>query len=139
MGCTLVLFSFLWITNVQFTNFLFLNFKFFIFKYSYIGLLWSKITIFIIEITLKLPLLSKYGWNNPNWGRLGLKNPKRHVFCHFWQLKIHRIHKHWNTCRAFNFHQHFFSFFEMLVTMSSIRINNNWNYQNLLITTEWSP
>ena len=32
----------------------------FIFKISDIGLLWSKITIFIIEITLKLVLDTKY-------------------------------------------------------------------------------
>ena len=50
-------------------------FYFFIFKYSDIGLVWSKITIFIIEITLKLLVHKKYGWNNPNWGRLGQKNP----------------------------------------------------------------
>ena len=55
-------------------------FNFFIFKYSDIGLLCCKITIFIIGITLKLLSLTKYGWNNPNWGRLGLKNPKLH-FC----------------------------------------------------------
>ena len=38
-------------------------FEFFIFKYSDIGLLWSQIIIFIIEITLKLPLHKKYWWN----------------------------------------------------------------------------
>ena len=42
------------------------------------GLLWSKITIFVIEITLKLVLDTKYGLNNPNWRRLGLKSPKLH-------------------------------------------------------------
>ena len=44
-------------------------FEIFIFIFSKIGdiaLLWSKITIFIIEITLKQLLLTKYGWNNPN-------------------------------------------------------------------------
>ena len=51
-----------------------------IFKYCDIGLLWSKITIFIIEITLKLLLHTKYGWNNPNWGRSGLKSPKFYFF-----------------------------------------------------------
>ena len=80
MGCILVLFPFLWIINIQFTNVWCLNFYFFIFKYTNIGLLWSKITIFIIEITLKLLLLKKYGWNNPNWGRLGLECPKLHFF-----------------------------------------------------------
>ena len=47
-----------------------------IFKISDIGLLWSKITIFIIKISLKVYLQIKYGWNNPNSHRLGLKNPK---------------------------------------------------------------
>ena len=75
MGCILFLFPFLWIINVQFTNF-----GFFIFKYNDIGLLWSKITIFFMEITLKLFLHTKYGRNNPNWGRLGLKNSKLHFF-----------------------------------------------------------
>ena len=37
-------------------------------------------TIFIIEITLKLLLHKKYGWNNPKLGRLGLKSPKLHFF-----------------------------------------------------------
>ena len=63
MGCILVLFPFLSIINVQFTNFWFFNFQFFYFQYSDIGLLCSKITIFIIEITLKLLLNKKYGWN----------------------------------------------------------------------------
>ena len=76
----LVLFPFLTIINMQFTNFGFLNGYIFIFKYSNIGLLWSKITIFIIEITLKLLLHRKYGWNNHNWGRLGLKSPKLYFF-----------------------------------------------------------
>ena len=75
MGCILVLFPFLWIINMQFMNFLFL-----FLKISDIGLLWSKITIFIIEITIKLLLPTKYGWNNPNWCRLILKNPKLHFF-----------------------------------------------------------
>ena len=53
---------------------------YFISKICDIGLLWSKITIFIIEITLKLILHTKYGWNNPNWGWLGLKSPKLNFF-----------------------------------------------------------
>ena len=52
----------------------------FIFKISDISLLLSKITIFIIEITLKLVLDTKYGWNNPTWGRLGPKSQKLHFF-----------------------------------------------------------
>ena len=106
MGCILVLFPFLW--NVQFTNFGFLNF--FFFKISDIGLLWSKITIFIIEIALKLLLHTKYGWNNPNWDR----------FCNFWQLKIHRIHKHSNASHALNFHRKLIFF----------NASNNVLYQN---------
>ena len=86
IGCILVLFPLLWIINVQFTNFGFLDFQFFIFKISDIGLLWSKITIFIIEISLKLHLHTKYGWNNPNSCRLSLKSPN-FIFCHFRQLK----------------------------------------------------
>ena len=53
---------------------------FLFFKISDIGLLWSKITIFIIEITLKQVLDTKSGWNNSNWGRLGLKSSKLHFF-----------------------------------------------------------
>ena len=37
--------------------------------------------------------------------------------------KIHRIHKHSNTCHVLNFHRN------MIVTMSSIRINNNLKIQ----------
>ena len=47
---------------------------------SDIGLHCSKITIFIIEIALELLLHTKYGWNNPNWGRLGLKSLNLHFF-----------------------------------------------------------
>ena len=98
---------------------------------SDIALLWSLITIFIIEITLKQFLHKQYGWNNPNWGRLGLKSPKLH-FLVFWQLKIHRIYKKFKyMSRA--------QFFEMLVTMSSITINNYWNSKKLLIYTQRSP
>ena len=78
MGCILFLFPFLWIINVQFTNFGFFIFYFFILKFSDIGLFWSKITIFIIEIYLKLHLHTKYGWNNPNSCRLDLKCKKFH-------------------------------------------------------------
>ena len=79
MDCILVLFTFLWIINVQFRNDGFLNFWFFVvcFKISQIGLFWSKITIFIIEISLKQHLHTKYWWNNPNSRRLGLKSQKR--------------------------------------------------------------
>ena len=40
------------------------------------------------------------------------------------KISHYRKHKRSNKCQAFNFHHRFF-FFEMLVTMSSIRINNN--------------
>ena len=46
---------------------------FLVFKISQIGLFSSKITIFIIEIFLKLHLHTKYGWNNRNSRRLSLK------------------------------------------------------------------
>ena len=52
MGCILVLFPFLWIIKPAIYKFWI--FEFFIFKISDIGLFWSKITIFIIEISLKL-------------------------------------------------------------------------------------
>ena len=52
-------------------------FNFSIFKLSDIGLLWSKIIIFIIEIPRKLHLHTKYWWNNPN-SRRCLKSPKFH-------------------------------------------------------------
>ena len=75
MGCILGLFPFLWIINVLCTNFGFLKFWYFFSKMRYIGLLWSKITIFIIEITLKLLLHTQYGWNNSEagWGLKSLK------------------------------------------------------------------
>ena len=47
---------------------LFWNYDYIFSKMSDIALLWSQITIFIIEITLKQLLHKKYGWNNPNWG-----------------------------------------------------------------------
>ena len=51
-GYIFVLFPFLLIINMQFTNFWIFYFLFF--KINVFGLLWSKITIFIIEITIKL-------------------------------------------------------------------------------------
>ena len=53
---------------------------------------------------------------------------KTSFFAIFGSSKIHGTHKHSNTCHGLNFHCKLI-FFEMLVTMSSIRINNNWNYQ----------
>ena len=78
MGCNLYTYLIFIFMNKKRAIYRFSIFEFFIFKYSDIGLLWSKITIFIIGITIKLLLHTKYGWNNPNWGRLGLKNPKLH-------------------------------------------------------------
>ena len=100
---------------------------FFSSKMSDIGLLWSKITIFIIEITLKQLLLTKYGWNN--WGRLGLKNPKLHFFDISGSSKfIVNINVQINVTHSIFIRFRFF-FIEMLVTMSSITINNYWNYE----------
>ena len=105
MGCILVLFPFLWIINVQFNEFFYIwIFDFFIFKYRDIGLLSSKITIFIIEITLKLLLQKKYGWNNPNWGGLGRKCPKLHIFAISGSSKIITYTNIQILCHAFNFH-----------------------------------
>ena len=66
MGCILVLYKYMGCILVS--------------KMIDIGLFWSNITIFIIKITVKQLLLTKYGWNNPNWGRLGLTNPKLHFY-----------------------------------------------------------
>ena len=108
------------------------------FKVTDIGLLWSKITIFIIEITIKLCLHRKYGWNNPNWGRLGLKNPNLHFFAisgcsKFIAYTNVQIHV---TCWMFII---IFFFLEILVMMSSIKINNNWNYQKMQILDDTIP
>ena len=115
---------------MQFTHFVFLNFEFFYFQiqYSDIGLLWSKITIFMIGIALKQHLHAKYGWNNPNWGRLGLKNLELYLltflsarkFIAHTTIRLHVMGSNlilnwfffWNAC-----------------TMSSITINSNWHYQ----------
>ena len=111
-------------------------FEFLIFKYSDIGLLWSKITIFIIEITLKQLLHTKYIWNNPNSRRLGLKSPKFN-FLLFLAAQKFIAHKHSNTSHGLNFHHKLI--FLMLITISYIRINNNWNYQNMLIIYRTIP
>ena len=58
--------------------------------------------------------LTEEGWS--------LKNPILHFFGHFWQLKIHRIHKHSNTCtHTLNFHRKLISF---------LNARNNVLYQN---------
>ena len=121
MDCIHVLFPFSWIINMQFTNF-----NFFYFQILHIGLLWSKITSFIIQISLKLHLHTS-GWNNPNWGRLGLKSPKFQFFLFLTAQKFIA-----NTNIQIHFTLSIFTaifFVKMLVTMPSIRINDNWNYQ----------
>ena len=102
---------FLWIIKVQCTNYGFLNFQdYFNFKISDIGLLWSKITIFIIEISLKLQLHTKYGWNNPNSCRLGLKSLKLHFlfltvqkFITHTNIQIHVKYKYMSNTFNHNF------------------------------------
>ena len=86
MGCILILFPFLWIIKLQFTIYGFLDFWFFVLKIRKIYLFWSKITIFIIEISLKPHLCTKYGLNNLNSHRLAWK-VKNLIFYYFWQLK----------------------------------------------------
>ena len=63
-----------YLSNLIFMNNMHAIYKFWIFEFWII--LFKKfailayfdpITIFIIEITLKLVLDAKYGWNNPNW------------------------------------------------------------------------
>ena len=83
---------------------------YFIFKYSDIGLLWSKITIFMIGITLKLILHTKYRWNNPETG---------------WAWKVQNIT--FLPFLALKFIA--YTNIQIHVTGSSITINNNWNYQ----------
>ena len=112
-------------------------FNFLFFKISNTGLFWSKITIFIIKITIKLLLHTKYKWNNPNWGRLSLKI-QNFIFLPFLAAQNASHTQTMKYRSRVQFHCKFlFLFFEMLVTMSSIRINNNWNYQNLLIMQYW--
>ena len=90
---------------------------------SDIGLLWSKITILIIEITLELLLHTKYGWNTPNWGRLGLKSPKLHFFAISGSSKF----------IAYTNIQIYFTGSIMHATMYSITVNNYWKIQKTLI------
>ena len=117
--------------NYKILDFWILDFS--IFKISDIGLLWSKITIFIIDISLKLHLHTNSGWNNPNSCR-----SKILFFAISDSSKMNCTLKHSNTCHWVNFHCSVF-FFEMRITMSSIRINNSWNYQKTLITEGMIP
>ena len=114
------------------------EFLFFFFKISDIGLFRSKITIFIIEITLKLLLHTKYGWNNPNWGRLGLKTPKLQFFAISASSKFIAYTNIQIQVMGSIFIVIWF-FFEMLVTMFSIRINNNWKVQKTPIYDSTIP
>ena len=98
---------------------------FLFFKISQISLFWSQITIFIIEISLKLHLQTKYGWNNANSHRLCLKSQKLHFLLF---LAAQKFTAHTNiqihvTVSIFILN---WFFFQMLVTMSSVRINKNW-------------
>ena len=96
------------------------------FKISQIGIFWSKITIFSIEISLKLPFHTKYGWNKPNSCRLGLKSPKLKILLFFAvQILLHAQTFKYMSRAPFSSYIDFF--FEMFITISSIRINNNWN------------
>ena len=93
-------------------------FYFRIFKICQICLFWSKITIFIIEIILNYSR------------RFGLGCQK----CYFLpsgSSKIHRTYKHSYTCHGLNFYRKDI-FFLLLLTMSSIRINNSWKFHTYL-------
>ena len=101
---------------------------FFIFQISDIGLLWSKIALFIIEISLKLHtftfiIVDEITQTHTGWAWKVLN----FIFCHFWELKNLLQHKHSNSCHALNFHRKLI-FFKTFIRMVSIRINNNWNY-----------
>ena len=113
--------------NLQISDFRIFNFS--IFKISIIGLLWSKITIFIIEITLKLFLHSKYGWNNPNSGRLGLKCPKLQFLP---ALSISML-----TLLFLLVYPVSLSYFILAVTMSSSGRNFLHKFRTSWINAEW--
>ena len=66
-------------TNNKHAMYEFWIFDFFFQKWVILAYFDLKLPFFFIEITLKL-LHTKYGWINPNWGRLGLKSPKLHFF-----------------------------------------------------------
>ena len=85
MGCILVLFSFLWIINVQCTNFGFLNFLF------------SKLAI-LVYFDTKLPFLSlkflKTTFSCKILDEITLTHAgwawklQKFIFCHFWEFKF---------------------------------------------------
>ena len=75
MGCMLVFFLCFeyWMWNLQIFDFWFFFPKF----AKSACLFWPKITMIVIEISLKLED-AKYWWNNPNLHRLGLKSQQLH-------------------------------------------------------------
>ena len=112
-------------------------FDFFICKISNIGLLSSKIIIFIIEISLKLRLQTKYGWNEHNSRRLRLKSPKFN-FLSF--LAAEKFIPHTNI--QIHVKGSIFIliwFFLNARNNVSIRTNNNRKVQTLLITESTIP
>ena len=129
MGCIHVLFPFLWIINVQFTNFGFLNFRFFYLQN------WRYWLTLIQNNHFCHWNIFKTKFKNPNSRRLVLKSPKFN-FLPFLAAKKFIAHT--------NIQIHITGsilivFLKMLVRMSSIRINNNWNYQKMLIIKLRSP
>ena len=139
MGCILVLFLFLWIINVQLRNFRFLNFEFFYFRIQ-----WYWLTLIpnchfydwnFSKTTFTYKILDEITLTHTGWAW----KVQNFIFAISRSPKIHRIHKHSNTCEVLNFHLKLIFFFEMLVTLYSIRFNNNWNNQKLLITVVPSP
>ena len=79
-----------------------------------------KITIFILEISLKLHLHTKYGWNNPNSRRFGLESPKLH-FLPFLAARKFIAHN--------NIQIHVTSWF-FIVNWFFVNASNNSLYQN---------
>ena len=66
---------------------------------------------------------------------MGLKSPKFHFLPFLWAQKFIA----YTNIQIHVTHSIFIIFLKMLVTMSSIRINNNWNYQQTIILVLWSP
>ena len=68
----------------------FLNLNFFYFQNLQYWLTFIENNYFYHWNFSKTDLHTKYGWNNPNWGRLGLKSQKLHFFAISGSSKIHR-------------------------------------------------
>ena len=112
-------------------------FEFLFFKISQIGLFWSKIIIFIIEISLKLHLHTKYGWNNPNWRWLGLKSPKFNLLPF---LAAQKFIPHTNIRIHVTSSIFIVTWFFLNARNNDrTRINNNLNYQKMPITGSTIP